>query len=345
MLKTKFSIAITLIAALSLLLVPAVYAAEGSTTGSFGAASSTPDVTAIEIYPDQACLQPAVTSMDPQTEYYAKVDVSLANNIRHLNVVQVNLYYDSLGSHPTPPTSGNVHDCAILTWTNGSPPTWTYDFGTSTTWHLVNADCVPPSNMNTTSGSWVFAFIPGTVARENKGSAIWDAQGYAEVNPSKTDEAFVYGKDMNFYGEIDVAGTVDWGEVDLGLVFNDSPPNPKPDTGVSINYIANGTYYEDINSSATWTGSGETVTLVDCNTNNAPPVNPGEFALKADDTATLASAIVVKTSYAHMNDAGTITGESGVDVDTNSLWLSLSQTGIAPVTYSGAIHYQIISKP
>lgn len=343
--KTKLSIAIAVVVALSILLVPAAYAlTEGTASGSFGAASSTPEVTKIEIYDTKACDGLAVTSMDPQTEYWAKVDVSLANNLRHLSTVKVTLYYDSDASHPVPTGGGNVHNQAILTWTNGTPATWTYDFGTSTTWDLVEADCVQPANLNTTTGSWKFAFVPGTVARENKSPAVWDAQGYAEVNPSKTHAAYVYDKNMNFRGEIDVAGTVDWGEVDLGLVFNDSV-NPKPDDGVSINYIANGTYYENVNSSATWTGSSETVTLVDCTTNDTPPANPGEFALKAYDDAILASAIVVKTSYEHMNDTGTMTEESGADIDTNSLWLSLSATGIAPVTYSGEIHYQIESKP
>jgi len=65
-LKTRLSIAIALVAALSLLLTPAAYAAEGTTQGSFGAASQPPTVESIDIWDNIGCTGPAVTSMTPQ---------------------------------------------------------------------------------------------------------------------------------------------------------------------------------------------------------------------------------------------------------------------------------------
>ena len=144
---------------------------------------------------------------------------------------------------------------------------------------------------------------------------------------------------MNWYGEITVPVSVDWGEVPLGLTFEDVTYNPET---ASIKYIANGDYFEDIRSSNNWTGSGETVTLDVTGINNPAP--PGMFALKADNTDVLADAIVVTTLYKHINASGGLTGEDGVTVDANSLWLSLGETDIVPVIYSGTIYFQIAER-
>jgi len=207
-----------------------------------------------------------------------------------------------------------------------------------------------------TNGDWLFYFMPGKVATEAPSvtyvSANWDAEGLAE---NKTDvwsagKYLTVDKEMVWYGEITVAGAVAWGDVDLGLVFSTTPPNPKPDTGVSTNYIANGDYYEDI-ASEDWASGGETVVLCETGTadDDTPPAAAGEFALKADDDATLAGAVVVQNAgiggYVHINDTGAQTGEAGVDVTANSLWLSLSTSGIFPGTYTGSIWYQIAERP
>jgi hypothetical protein len=64
----------------------------------------------------------------------------------------------------------------------------------------------------------------------------------------------------------------------------------------------------------------------------------------ADNTDVLGSAIVVTPLYKHINASGAITGEDGVTVGTNSLWLSLGETNIAPVVYSGTIYFQIAER-
>ena len=347
----KLYIAITLAAVLSLL-APAAYAAEGTTTGSFGAASSTPEVTAVDIYDttDPNCTGSPITDMTPQTEYYyAKISVTSNSKLKQLETVQVTLFYnDGTDPNMSAPVAGDVYDCAILTCTIGAPPgyaiSWSYDFGTSITWELHEAGCQSPTSLDDTSGDWIFAFRPGKVARENTGAALWNVQGYAENrNDAKNDDLYVRNKNMMWYGEVTVADTADWGEVPLGLTFDDITSNPE--TGIDVTYIANGDYYEDI-SSEDWTSGGETVTLVSLATDDTPPANPGEFALKAnwENNLTVAQIVTENPTYAHIKSDETITTETGNLVNTNTLWLSLSDSGILPGTYTGTIWYQIVTR-
>jgi PKD repeat protein len=308
--------------------------------------ATAPTVNSIEIYATQACLEPHVTAMDPLTTYYAKVSITTnGEQLNQLQTVQVTLFYND-GSHPDAPTSGDTQTCAILTCTIGGPPAYTQTFsiaplGGGTTWQL--GTCTAPANLSVTNGDWIFAFTPGKVATESILPAHWDAQGKATSKSSLSGELYVRDKAMNWYGEITVnTPSVDWGSVSLGLRFNDAP-NPKT---VSIKYIANGDYYEDIQSSATWQNPAppapptETVTL----SSGDPPTNPGEFTLMADDTSTFGTAISVTDSYNHVNDTRGLTTEDGVTITDNGLWLSLSASGILPITYSGDIHYQIAER-
>jgi hypothetical protein len=306
--------------------------------------AAAPTVNSIDIYEDPGCTIVA-NSMSPQTTYYARVGVSLpSNNLVNLQTVQVTLFYDAAGTNPVAPVTANTQTCALLKCTVGSSPIWTIEPNNNppnppnnTTWQLVPSECVQP-NLNATSGNWIFAFKPGKVATESIAPANWDAQGKAIRTPSQTGELYVRDKAMNWYGEIIVPASVDWGEVPLGLSFENATYNPKT---ASIRYIANGDYYEDIRSSDSWTGSEETVTL-DIIGGNPPP--SGMFAIMADNTANQGDALVVTTEYKHINASGSLTTEAGVTVNTNSLWLSLGETDIAPVTYSGFIYYQITNR-
>jgi PKD repeat protein len=309
--------------------------------------TSAPTIAGIEIYATQDCSGPPVTSMTPQTIYYAKVSITSSNNLSYLQTVQVTLFYDSAGNDPTAPVISDTHTCAILTCNVGTPPSWTIEPNNTppnplTTWEIVPGECVQPANLDVTSGDWIFAFMPGKVATEAPSAsypnADWDAQGKATNKANQSSELYVRDKAMNWYGEITVPLSVDWGEVPLGLTFETVPENPET---ASIKYIANGDYFEDISSSDTWTGSGESVTL---NVTGGNPPPAGMFALMADNTAVLADALVVTTNYKHINASGSLTGEDGVTVDANSLWLSLGETDIFPVIYSGSIYFQIAER-
>jgi hypothetical protein len=344
MLKTKLFTAIAMVATL-LLLAPAAYAAEGTTTGSFGAASKPPVVDDIEIYQDFACTTVA-TSMDPQTTYYAKVTVTSHNKLKHLDEVKVTIFYDTTGGDMPAPVAGDTHDCAILTCTVGPPASWAIDSGgPPTTWSIVTVggdQCTQPADLNTTTGDWIFSFIPGKVARENTVND-WDAQGKATNKQPQSGELYVRDKDMNWYGEIAVnTPSVDWGAVPLGLVFENDTYNPE--TSIDVDYIANGDYSEDIRSSDNWTGqvSLDVVTL-DVTGGN-PPAADSQFALEANDTSDNVTAITVTNTYNSIDNTGQMTSEDGDNVPGNTLWLSISTAGIVPDTYEGDIYYQISNR-
>lgn len=319
-------------------------AAQPSRTVTFtNTLATAPTVDAIEIYATQDCLGPPVTSMDPQTTYYAKASITCDDNLSYLQTIQVTLFYDSAGNDPIAPATSGTQTCAILTCTVGPPPSWTIEPNNTppnplTTWEIVPGECVQPANLDVTSGDWIFAFVPGKVATESIAPADWDAQGLATNKADQWGELYVRDKAMNWYGEITVPASVDWGEVPLGLTFETVPENPET---ASITYIANGDYFEDIRSLGTWTGSGESVTL-DVTGGNPPPASM--FSLMADNTAVLGDAVVVTTLYKHINASGSLTGEDGVTVTTNSLWLSLGETSIVPVIYSGTIYFQIAER-
>jgi len=306
-----------------------------------------PTVDDIEIYSDAGLSNPVslANPMTPQSTYYAKATVSSSDTLAYLQTVQITIFYDSVGTDPIAPITSDNQTCAMLTCTVGPPPSWTIEPNNNppnppnnTTWQMVSGECSQPANLDVTTGDWVFAFVPGKVATESVAPADWDAQSLATNQANQSGELYVRDKAMNWYGEITVPASVDWGTVPMGLTFENATYNPQT---ASIKYIANGDYFEDIKSSDNWTGSGEYV-MLDVTGGNPPPT--GMFALMADNTANLGSALVVTTLYKHINASGGLTGEDGVTVNTNSLWLSLCEIGIAPVLYSGTIYLQIAER-
>jgi hypothetical protein len=303
-----------------------------------------PTVYAIEIF-DSPLLNNPVSLMNPMSPlntYFAKVSITTSGEqLSGLQTIQVTLFYNETGSdNMTALLVGDTQTCAMLNRiVGGTISDWTIDSGSTTTWDIVTGSCSEPIDLNTNDGKWVFAFIPGKVATESVGAAHWDALGKATNSSSLSGERYVREKAMNWYGEItvDSPALVNWGEVPLGLTSDNLTYNPKT---VGIHYIANGNYNENIRSED-WAGSGESVTL----STGDPPALSGSFALKANDIDELGTAISVTDSYNSTNNTRGLTTEDGITVDSNSLWLSLSQTGIAPVVYNGQIYYQIAQRP
>ncbi len=316
-------------------LVPLAYTQGAEVTGKFTVRPKAPTVDALEIYVDKACTTPA-TSMTPQVAYYAKATITQASGLRHLKTVEVYVYYDA-GGGDGDPGSPHPQTCAKLTWT-ADPEGWSIDAGGSATWSIVTADCSRPGNLNLPTGDWVFAFVPGKVATETVSPNDWDGKGIATNKSDRTGENYVRDKGMDFYGEVTVAtAEVDWGEVDPGLLFSQSP---NPQTGISATYIANGDYKTTIRGTD-WTGAAYTAFLDEDEVE--PPAGDNEFALKANDENTLGTAVYVKKTDVDVDNTGTQTTESGVTVDTNTLWLSLSNNFEADL-YQGAIYYGIANR-
>ncbi len=317
---------------LVLCLVPLAYGDEVTgVTGKFTVKAKAPTVNSLEIYTDKACTEVA-TSMTPQVTYYAKANITQQSGLKYLKTVEVYVYYDASGSNPEP---GEPHPqtCALLKWT-ADPEGWSIDAGGSVTWSIVPGDCSRPDNLNNTTGDWVFAFVVGKVATETEASDNWDGKGIAANKNDRTGTNYVRDKGMNFYGEVTVATTeVDWGEVDPGLLFEQSP---NPQTGIETTYIANGGHLRTIRGSD-WAGASYTAYLDE--EEAEPPAGDNEFALKANDTNNLGAAKWVKKADVTVK-SGTQTDENGVKVSTNTLWLSLSNNFEAD-EYSGDIYYGI----
>jgi len=342
--RTLISIAVALALVLALMPTVALAAEEGQSTGSFQAGNVDPTVTAVELWTTGGT-PVSTTAMDPQVEYNVKVTVSDANNLSDLATVDVTIFYDADGTYAAGEETGATgsQTRVILTWTNGGgPPPWTIDPVTSATnsWTIESASCVEPT-LTTTPGTFEFHFKPGKVATETVGAAKWHIYAEADDGEGGTPGSeTLENLAMNWYGGVTVTtGTVDWGVVSPGMDFAEG--DPSEEGSISVTYIANGAYDEQVAASSSWSGAPSgTATL---NEDGTPGEN--EFSLKADDTGTLPAVGLVKdkdtTGYITVDDSNdTLTSESG-DVTTNTLWLKLG-TPFTGATYTGTIWYKIL---
>ena len=289
-----------------------------------------PPSTTVALY--QSNESTPAASMDPQVEYAVKVSVTDNDTLDDINEIRVILFYDAAGNDPSAPGTPDTQTCAILTWTKGGSPEWDIaPSEASSNWRIEETYCKKPSDMAQTSGDWWFHFKPGKVATHSPGSGDWDIYAKATDTAELTAENYLRDVEMNWYGEITVnTPSVNWGTVNLGSDFS-----ANPQTGISVTYICNGSYNQQVKSDGSWSGGGASITL-----NAAGSPGEGEFSLKADDTATLGSAVLVSTSYVTIV-SGSQTDEAGNTESFNTLWLKLGPSGIPVVTYSGTIYYQI----
>jgi len=302
----------------------------GFTVQQDAISNNPPSMTYVKLYNSGGSAE--VTAMTPQTAYDVKVKVADTDGKADLTTIVVKIWYDANGGTPTEgeftAAAANTQTCAIITWTE-SGGTFAIQPAASTTWAL--GSCIAPADL---TGEFQFKFTVGKVATETTGSANW--QIAAKVTDDSSQTAFGYDGDtatngMNWYGEITVGNsTVNWGTVALGSDFS---ANSK--TGISVTYICNGNYTQQVKSSSLWSGGGNSVTL-----NPAGSPGNGEFSLKADDTAVLGSAALVTTGYVPI-DTGTQTGEGGNPESAYTVWLKLGASGMPAVQYSGTIYYGI----
>ena len=300
---------------------------EGGVGGAFKAKNKLPEVTGL-VAPD----------MTPQAEWTTiTVTVEDKNKLIDVQEVHVEVFYDSVPNNPVAPGVADVQTCGILTATRTGPGAWNWAIlPAATTWAINAAGCIPLPNDTLSSGDWVFSFKVGKVATESPGADNWDA--YAKARDTigwGTVDRYDRDQEMNWYGEVTTAASVDWGQVDPGINFGDVDSD---ETGVSVTYISNGAYDEKVKSSAAWSGATYTANF----DATGACTNANEFSLMADDAAAYpGGAVQVTLAGATIDDTGTQTVEAGDTVATNTLWLKLAAVFNSD-TYTGTITYIIV---
>jgi len=330
------------LAMLSAMLVPAaVFAAEEGTAAGTFSNNNVPSITSVELWSTGTPAE--VQAMTPQVKYDVRVKVTDADALDDLTTIVVKIYRDTDASADESEFNGESADtqnCAVITWTQSSD-LFSIEPSSSTTWGFTEGDCVTGTADSGTA--FQFQFTVGKVATEAAGAAgdCWRVAALVTDDSSDTDFAFdADDNSMAWYGEIsgltDI--TVDWGTVNPGMDFGEDTDSEEA-VVATINYIANGAYDEQVKSSTPWESAGAAADA-DLAIDGAPDVGQ-EFALKADDDATLTDAVVViAASGVAIDETGAQTLEAGDDAAENTLWLKLNAT-FAKDVYSGTITYII----
>jgi len=325
----------TLVLVGAMLVPAAIFAADDTVTGTFSN-NNVPSIDYVQLW-DTGGTPAEATSMTPQVEYDARVKVTDADGKTDLTTIVVKIWYDSDGGTPTEAefnalSAGDAQTAIIITWTE-TGDTYELTEESGSTWSL--GTCVTPADL---TGYFQFKFTVGKVATECDGTAAkWQiaAKVTDDSSESNTWGATSYdtqGSAIVWYGEITVTATsVDWGTVNPGMDFAEG--DPSEELIGNINYISNGDYDEKVKSSTPWSTTANLDATGVC-------TNANEFALKADDTGTLSSAVLVDTTGVAIDTTGILTEEAGDTVTTNSLWLKLAST-FTKATYSGTITYTI----
>jgi len=313
-------------------LAPAAWAAEDTVSGSFTPTNVLPTVSALEIYSDVG-LTSVANSLTPQVYYFIKVTAGDGNTIDDIDQIDVQLFYDPADADPAAPGVPDTQNCSIFTWDkDGGGSEWTVDAGTPTTWTILTANCTKPAVMTVGSDYWVFVITVGKVATESAGAANWDS--YAEsIDGSGSGDLYTRDKEVLWYGEISTGDTANFGGVDNGSGFAD---NTNEVSDISVTYISNGDYDQQIKSDATWDGASFTADFDDTGVCAVAQ----EFSLMAYISDTFGSAVQVDLVGVSIDDTGILTDEDGNDVTTNTLWLRIALV-FSNDTYSGNIIYII----
>ena len=334
------SIALILLAAVG---APSALAdKQGTLSGQFSLANTAPSITSLDIVP--AGGGAPVTSLTPGASYLARLSLSDANTLDDLEVIRVALSFDGGDADPSadPGESGDTHTRACLRWTKAGDA-WTISPSggdPATTWTLNAGLCTKPSNMSATTGTWAFYFTVGKVASEAAGGAGndgWDLFCALSDGVNGVQEWPQRDYAVEWYGEITVhTGNVSWLDVMPGMDFGEDDASEQG--GISITYIANGAYDEQVASAGSWAGSSGSAAL-----NAAGSPGADQFSLMADDSGILAQAQVLQdvgSAYVTIDDSGTQTDDGGDTVDANTLWLKLGPS-FSDGSYSGTIYYRV----
>jgi hypothetical protein len=334
--KKHLMIFAVLFVVMAVLLLPMGVTADDTLDGTFST-NALPSVTvalettAITPYTTQCSVTVGATDLDKLSD---------------IATIVLKMWYDSDGGVPSETSefdtaTADTKNCAIITYTVATN-TFVLTPSSSTTW--TQGTCVPfdAGEKDTTTGDCVFVFTPGKVATQTTGSAVW--QIAAKVTDSTLQDGWGYDNTpatMAWYGEVAVGPSgVNFGSIAAGTTFDECTPRTvfnDETTPTGVKYISNGAYDEQVKSSSTWSTKNLEISVKTPDT-----MTTETFSLKADDTATLSSAVMVDTSGAVIDNTGIQTTEDGDNITTNTLWLQLADT-FAAGSYAGTITYIIAS--
>jgi hypothetical protein len=271
------------------------------------------------------------TQMTPQTEYSIKVTVADTGTMDDLNtvVVKIAMDGDNDDDYSNLPAADTQTSFVMTCTVGGANGAWTHNPSSSTTWDVVEANCLQPA-LTGGSGIFWFNFIPGKVATEDDD---WDVYVVVTDDSAQTDTYYDVATgdyDMMWYGEIDVTtGSVGWGSVLAGMDFS----NANADQTVAVNYKSNGNYDAAVAVTDNWTGA----TL---NTAGTPTSN--QFSVKAwsSDNLTASGLVTTIPGDCVIDNSGDLTVEGGDTNSANTLYLKLG-TPFVDGGYSGTITFYI----
>jgi len=308
------------------LIVPAMADEEGSSTGSFVLSNAAPEVTAVRITDGTD----EVTSLTPQIEYTAEIDVSDVNTLNDLRYIVLTIDTDTT----------EITGIAEYTWTSGTlggAGSWAMTKSELSTWGF--GDLSEPE-FTGTSGTFTVKFTPGKVAAEDV-SGGWAASATATDAASSTSGSTAYANpiDMEWYGEITtVDSSFGFGDVDLGENDQVITVSSSGDTDVDITTLANGHYDVSSKTAATWNSDTDSAVV-----DPTGDLGPGEIYLKnGDGLVTDGTAVTIDptTTIDGFESLSASTTETPTDRAFN-VWLSVADSGLAPETYSGIYTVQI----
>ncbi len=326
--RTKiFALLVVMMVAIGTTVLPAM-ADETSSEGSFNLGNAAPSVTSITLH-NADHSDPTISAMNPQNEYAVKIDISDANTLNDINEIQVIIKTNTTSTDE----SDTVTDKATYKWTTTAGGTWSIVGPSGSTWNVNTGTSSQPTDFGATSGTWWLNFVPGKVAKE---STTWDIYVKVTDKGSLSGDSIVWGKTMNWYGEISAEDS-SYSFGDIGLGDTDKSISTPSDHNIDVKTISNGNY-KLLSKSGNWVkGSDEAVLDWD------GTLEAGHFALKVDGNGDVGTFNYVSTTSETITNYDNVNAPTAETGDTKEIyqWVCVATEGLLPGTYSGNYNVQI----
>jgi len=292
-------------------------------------------------------LDTEVTAMTPLHPYRVKTVVSDVDTIDDILQLDFHIYHQKDGK------KWDADERGIFRWDKTSG--WSMLNGTAdTTWELIPADCVIPTDFNGNAGEWYLAFKPGKIARADN-AQNWYCSVSASDAKKNAQETWTTGASMSAYSEMAFdTSSITFGDIAEGIPPGSAGYITNPVNGyLTINVISNSQYSLGVQSDAAWSDGGSaSLTLSET---TGVPYGPAGLSLEIDDKEVGGGAPgQPKNPQAITTVITTINGYEAVERCTTGagdaesivshcmymgMWLSTA--GIQEVVYSGAITFTL----